>query len=432
MTYQQALAAIDSLKPGGMKMGLDRMRRILSLMGDPQKKLRVVHVAGTNGKGSTARMIQAMTTASGYRTGLYVSPTVTGVRDTMTVDGSPISEEDFAALTQALLSHDREMGDCGGLSEFELTTALALLWFAREKTDLCVIECGLGGRDDATNVFDAPLAAVLTPVGLDHQNLLGHTVEEIAENKCGILKSGCGVVTGPGQDPAALGVILETAAGLGLTVHMPNRTAAPMLEEKPGRLVFSFEGTPVTLHLTGEFQRDNALTALETLRVLESRGFGFERDRLVSGLAQVRMPCRQEILRLRPLLMLDGAHNSQGVGALRDTLLDLPEDQRTPLTMLIGMLADKDAAACGAMLAPLCARIICCTPENPRALAAEDLAALLRSGCPDVEAVPDVHNALDRALRKAEGGPLLIAGSFYVSSILRPRLTQLDGNPQKA
>lgn len=431
MTYSEAMKAIDALKPGGMKMGLARMRRILARLGNPQESLRVVHVAGTNGKGSTARMIQAMASASGVRTGLYTSPAVTGLRDTVTVDGQAIPEETFAALTEELLSHIPAMGDCGGLSEFELTTALSLLWFAREKTELCVVECGLGGRDDATNVFASPLAAVFTPISLDHQNWLGTTVEDIARNKCGILKPGCGVVTCPGQDPDALGVLLEEAAGLGLTVRMPNRAAAPFLEDGPDSMTFSWEGTPLTLHLTGVFQRDNALTALETLRVLEERGFRFSRDQVVEGLAWVRMPCRQEILRRSPLLMLDAAHNPQGVGALRDTLLDLPREDRTPLTMVMGMLADKDAAACAALLAPLCAHIVCCTPENPRALPAETLAALLRSGCPDVEAVPDISAALDRALQKAGGGPLLVAGSFYVSALLRPRLTALVNSRQK-
>ena len=425
MTYIQALEAIDALKPGGMKMGLARMRRILSLLGNPQDTLRVVHVAGTNGKGSTAKMIQAMASASGVCTGLYTSPAVTGIRDTMTVDGKPIPEETFARLTEELLSYAPEMGECGGLSEFELTTTLALLWFAREKTGLCIVECGLGGRDDATNVFTAPLAAVFTPISLDHQNFLGSTVEEIARNKCGILKRGCGVVASPGQTPEALGIILEEAAGLGLTVRMPNRAAAPLLEEGQGKLRFSWEGVPVDLTLTGAFQRDNALTALETLRLLEEKGIPFQRDRAVESLAQVRMPCRQEILCRSPLLMLDAAHNLQGIGALKDTLLGFRREDRMPLTMVMGMLADKDAAGCAALLAPLCAHIVCCTPANPRALPAAGLAELLRPGCPDVEAVEDMTAALDRALQKAAGGPLLIAGSFYVSSVLRPRLIKL-------
>lgn len=163
MTYIEARAYIDALKPGGMKFGLARMKRVLSLLGWPQDKLQVVHVAGTNGKGSTARMIQAMASAGGYKTGLFTSPPVIGLRRTISIDGIPIQRDDFAALVEEIAALAPAMGEVGSLSEFELLTTLAILWFAREGTDLCVIECGLGGRDDATNVFDRPLAVVLTP-----------------------------------------------------------------------------------------------------------------------------------------------------------------------------------------------------------------------------------------------------------------------------
>lgn len=430
MTYSEALTAIEALKPGGMKWGLARMERILALCGRPERRLRFVHVAGTNGKGSTARMIQCILTAAGYRTGLYASPAVTGIRDTITVDGEPIPEGDFAGLTACLLSHREEMGDAGGLSEFELTTALAFLYFARRHTDLCVVECGLGGLDDATNVIPPPLAAVLTPVSLDHTAILGGTVAAITEKKCGILKPPCAVVTSPAQDEEALGVILEQAAGLGLTVRLPSAAAAPLKEEALGRTAFSYDGMEITLPLTGGFQRDNALTAIETVRALAPAGFPVERTAIEAGLAAARMPCRQEVLSAppSPLVMLDGAHNPQGVEALADTLT---KQGVSGLTLVAGMLGDKDAPRCAALLAPFCRRAVCCTPDNPRALPAEQFAGYLREAAPSLPVMvkDNPTEALEAALADGAASDgkkgLLAAGSFYVASVLRPRLLEL-------
>ena len=431
MTYPEALRAIEALKPGGMKWGLARMQRILALCGSPERRLRCVHIAGTNGKGSTARMIQSILTAAGWRTGLYASPAVTGLRDTITMDGQPIPEAAFASLTAELLSHDGEMGQADRLSEFELTTALAFLYFARSRTDLCVIECGLGGRDDATNVLPPPLAAVLTPVSLDHTAVLGGTVAEIAENKCGILKPPCAVITSPAQDPEALAVLMEQAARRGLTVRIPARSGR-VLEETLGRTAFTYDGMVITLPLTGGFQRDNALTAIETVRALAPAGFSADGEAIRRGLAAAAMPCRQEALSLSPLVLLDGAHNPQGVAALAETLR---RHRLSGLTLVAGMLRDKDAARCAALLAPCCRRAICCTPPNPRALPAAQFAKLLHAAAPGlpVEAVDDPSAALDAALGdtagpgrvsapEAGGAGLLVAGSFYVAAALRPRL----------
>lgn len=422
MTYIEALAYIDSLKPGGMKMGLARMDRVLDLLGRPQDKLRVVHIAGTNGKGSTARMIQAMAEAGGSKTGLFTSPAVTGVRDTIRIGDEAIPEEAFAALTAELAALAPQMGEAGGLSEFELLTALAITWFAREETALAVIECGLGGRDDATNVFDHPLVCVLTPVSLDHTAMLGDSVEEIARVKCGILRPDCSVVSSPGQEEDALGVLLEEAAALGLTVHTPGTAAAPILEEAPDRLVFEWEGDPVTLSLTGAFQRDNALTALCVMRLLETKGIPFRRDEALAVLREVRMPCRQEVLRRRPLRMLDGAHNPHGIRALVQTLEAMPEAERTPLTLLCGMLRDKDVRTCVSLLAPLCAQVICCAPDNPRALSGEELAAVFRKAGVPAEAVDAPDAALAIARKRAGEGPLLVGGSFFLAGTIRQQL----------
>lgn len=420
MTYRDALHYLDSLKPGGMKFGLQRMERMLALCGHPELRLRFLHIAGTNGKGSVARMIQAILTAAGYRTGLYSSPAVTGVRDTITVDGEPISGRAFADLINRLRSLQSGMGGAGEASEFELTTALAFLYFSMRHTDICVAECGLGGRDDATNIIPPPLAAVITPVSLDHTAVLGDAVTGIAANKCGIIKKPCAVITSPGQDDDALAVILETAARLGLTVRIPSSAAAPVLSESLGGTVFEYDGMKISLPLTGGFQRDNALTAIEAIRAVERAGFPVTKEQIISGLQNAVMPCRQEVVRRTPLIMIDGAHNPQGVAALAATLKrhDVKE-----VTLITGMLADKDAEKCMELLAPFCRRAVCCTPENPRALPAGELAEILEKTAPGlpVETADSPADAL-KLTRSDPSSPLLVAGSFYIAAALRPLL----------
>ena len=301
------------------------------------------------------------------------------------------------------------MGEAGSLSEFECITAAALLYFARQHTDIVVLECGMGGRDDATNVLEAPLAAVLTPIALDHAAWLGGTVAEIAANKCGIFRPHCTVVTSPAQDEDALGVIFEQAAAAGLMVRIPNAAAAPVVRDELGAVAFTYGGETYTLPLTGAFQRDNALTALETIAVLREKGFVVDAAAQQAGLAE-------------PLILLDGAHNPHGIAALADTLTR--HLAGVPLTAVIGMLRDKDTAACAARLAPLCTHMVCCTPDNPRALAAEALAAQMTPFCTDVRTADTPEQALALARSLAGTQPLLIAGSFTVAAPLRRILSE--------
>lgn len=417
MTYTQACAFIDGRAPRGMEMGLTRMEALLHACGDPHVRLRAVHVAGTNGKGSTARMIQAAASEAGYRTGLFASPAVLGRRSAITIDGDAIGKDAYAAGVDVLRRAETAAGVAA--TSFELETALAFWYFDRAGCDLCVVECGLGGRDDATNVLPPPLAAVLTPVALDHMALLGPTVEEIAANKCAIVKAPCTAVCSPAQDPAALGVLLEAAARAGVPVCVPNAAAAPVRLADWGRLCFAYDGMELVLPLTGMFQRDNALTAIETLRALEGQGYRVPPEAVRAGLSNAAMPCRQEVLCREPLVILDGAHNPQGVAALTESMRTFSPG--TPWTLLIGMLRDKQADACAALLAPLCARVVCCTPPNARALPAAALAAAFPPGTA-AQAVPDPAAALAAAQELAGDGPLLIAGSLYLCAVLRPLL----------
>lgn len=421
MTCSECEAYLASLRVRGIQAGLERMERAMTLAGNPQRRLRVVHVAGTNGKGAVSRMVQAMATAAGYRTGLYTSPAVTGLRDTITIDGVPIAEERLAAAVTAWRARQEQMGACGLLSEFELVTSLVLEYFAEEAVDLCVLECGMGGREDATNICPPPLAAVLTPIDRDHTRFLGDSVEAITQQKCGILKAPCAVVTSPSQSPEALAVIYEQAAQQGLTVHQPLSGAATDVRQSWGEVTFTYADEVYTVPMGGRFQVDNALTALKTVEVLRTQGIVVETAACKQGLAEATLPGREEVVCRSPRIVLDGAHNPHGVAALAQTLRAVSNEG--PVTVLYGMLRDKDTAACAAMLAPLAKAVVCCTPPIERGLEAAQLAAQFRAaGAEKVQVCPDPAAALQQAQALAGEGTLLIGGSFYTVAAIRPLL----------
>ena len=419
MTFEQAKNCIAGRKPLGMSFELYRVERALTLLGHPEQALRVIHIAGTNGKGSTTAMIAAMFTAAGYRTGRYTSPAPADLRDTITIDAAPIPEDVFAALTEEIEGLTPQMQDVGPLTEFEFVTVLTFLWFAREHTDLCVVECGLGGDTDATNVFDAPLATVFTPISLDHTNLLGTTVADIARRKIGIMKPKAAVISAPDQSEEALGVLYERAAALGLTVRMRHPGAATVIEQKPNRLTFEVDDKVYALSVNGAFQIGNALTALETVDAVAAQGFPVSDEAKRAGLLTVRLPCRQEWIPSNPPILLDGAHNPQGVAALAESIPHLCGG-RTPV-LLTGMLRDKDVAAVAGILRPLVQAVFCCTPDNPRALAAEDLAAVYRPLEAAVIDPPEAAFDAAWAQARTHGCPLIVGGSFYVSGALRAK-----------
>ena len=346
MTFGGAMKYLRRLeKQSGICPGTSRVRKLLHLLGDPQRRLKVVHVAGTNGKGSTARMIQAMLTAGGYCTGLFSSPAVTGICDTVTVDGKPIFKRDFVRYIKRIRKVQKQMEQPA--SSFEVLTALALCCFADQHTDICVIECGMGGAKDATNVFRQPLCGVITPIASDHTAFLGDTLQRITQQKAGILKGSCAVVTAAEQPDEVMETLYRIAADKGLTVHMP----APA-KTQDGYLCFGNER--YALQLTGQVQLQNACTALLVMQQLQEKGFPVDGQTKKRALEGLQMPCRQEVLRREPLLLLDGAHNPHNMQALVQTMQQL---DAAPYTLVIGMLADKDTAQCCRMLAPLADKI---------------------------------------------------------------------------
>ena len=423
MTYQEAVSYIHARKRFNGPPTLDRMRRLMALLGDPQERLRIVHIAGTNGKGSTAVMTAAILSAAGLRTGLTVSPFITDFCERIQIDGAPIAHE---ALAREMTRIAPLAEQVGGMTEFELITAAAYSYFADSGCSAVVAEVGLGGRFDATNVISRPLVSVITRIGLDHTDVLGSTPGEIAFEKCGIIKPGVPVVTCGKQDPDALAVIMEECAKRGCTLISGNPGAVREVQSGLDGTDFIYQGMRLHLPLIGNHQITNAVTAItaagQALPALLGR-LPDERT-IAKALAGVHVPARFEIVQRNPLVIIDGAHNSQAAGALADALTLLGDQ---PVTGVIGVLADKDSTGLLRALAPRLARVLCVTPESPRALGAHELAVRADAVGLRASAAHSIDEALElaQAVASAQGGAIVVCGSLLFASQVRARFADV-------
>jgi len=467
-TYEEAREHIHSLYRFGSRLGLGRVRRLLAELGDPHLGLRVIHVAGTNGKGSVAAMTASVLQAAGYRTGLYISPYLSDFRERISIDGRPISPEETAQLVFDFVKPAAERVEGAGealaggpppdpITEFEFVTALGFLHFARGQVDFLVGEVGLGGRFDATNVIDRPLLAVITSIGLDHTDRLGSTVEAIAAEKAGIIKRSAPVVSAPQSEAGALEVIRAAARRRDCPFYLAGRDSRLAVEAVSLRgqtVSFAGPGFPrpeagLHLPLLGRHQVDNAVTALTALGVLRERDLAPALDgrALGDGLARTSWPGRFEVFGDRPPIVIDGAHNPPGARALASTLREYLSGRR--IFLVLGILGDKDVDQFLSLVLPPAlpevAGVFACRPDNPRAMTAERLAELVaehvarwapsgppscpRPGVPlPVTAVPDVGTALRLAL--AAAGPddaVCVAGSLYQVGAARQAAKDLVG-----
>lgn len=429
MTCEEALAYIHSHKRLASTLTLDRMRRLMVLLGNPHKRLRTVHIAGTNGKGSTAAMTAAALTAAGYRTGLMISPFVVEFRERMQIGGVYISPQALAEEVERIRPLAEQIE---GMNEFELVTAIGFDWFAREGCEILVAEVGLGGRFDATNVIEDPLVCVVTQIGLDHTELLGDTTAKIAFEKAGIIKPGAHVVTCPEQDLDALSVLLERCMEEGAVLEQPNLNGAEVLRMDLDGTDLRYQGTALHLPLLGRHQVGNALTAFTVCQWLSAHGYERlgQKENLERGFASVSFPGRMELFGRSPVVLVDGAHNESGAQALARGLSLL---EGRPVTAVMGMLADKDSGGALEALLPHFSRVFCVTPDSPRALSAQALADAVNGfHGPTAENTPfgmscdAVEEGLSKALSIAgrESGAVVVCGSLYLASEARRVLLQ--------
>lgn len=415
MSYQEALNYIHAVSWKGSVPGLSRITELLDRMGRPQDGLKYVHIVGTNGKGSTAAMLSSVLTRAGYRTGLFISPYVIDFRERMQINNEMIPQTALTEVTEYVRSFAETMADLP--TEFELITAIALCWFAREKCDIVILEAGMGGEFDATNVIPAPEAAVFTNIGLDHTEYLGNTVEAIAATKAGILKPGCHAVLYPNL-PSVEQVIRDRCQTLQIPLTVADPDALrPLSHDLDGQRL-QWGGLTLELPLLGEHQRYNTAVVLAVLEVLRRRGWQVTDEEIQAGIREVRWPGRFEVLGREPLFVLDGGHNPQCMQALLQTAEEYLRGR--PLTVITGVLADKDYGDMYDRTAVLADRFFTVTPDNPRALPGEDLARWLsRYGKPAVPCQSPEEAICAALAATPKNGAILAYGSLYLASELR-------------
>jgi len=426
MDYQQAWTFLDNLQFFKIKLGLDAMENFLGRVDNPQRRLRCVHIGGTNGKGSVGATLLSILTEAGYKVGLYTSPHLSSVRERFRIGNNFISEGDFAEL--ATVIHE-ELGE-DQITYFEFTTTLALLWFSRQKVDLAIMEVGMGGRLDATNVI-TPLVSVITNVSMDHEQYLGNTLTEVAGEKAGIIKAGIPVVSGVAND-ASREVVASQCQKLNSPLYLLDRDfsgvrsqdntswcyTSPEQQQQPG----------LPLAMKGGYQVTNASLVLTTIKLLQPHGFQVTEQQVKTGLANTRWPGRLEefwlvdkqVYSQNPATpsarhyLLDGAHNPAGVEALCLALEN--EFSYTNLILVWGAMSDKDITTTLASIAPLADHILFTRPESERSAMPDDLLGCLPTELHNkAQSVKNVEKALQLAREMAtENDIICIAGSLYL------------------
>lgn len=421
MNYEQAINYIHSLNRFGIHPGLERIEELCRAVGNPQDKLKLVHVAGTNGKGSTSTMIAGALTACGRKTGLFTSPYVSEFLERIQIDGKPCDRELFAQCVTQLEPIVAEMATRDMQpTEFEVITAAAFMVFEKAECDVCVLEVGLGGRLDSTNVIKNPLVSVIASISLDHTAILGETVEEIAKEKCGIIKPDGKTVCYPWQEKEAFEVINDTCEKMNNTLYIPNVRGIIAAENRIDGVSFAYNGTDYKLSMSGEYQVYNAVTAIEACRVL-----GLDEASIKQGVEAARVPARMEVIASFPLVLLDGGHNEDGGKAVAESLKSMLGGKR--ILAVIGMMADKNVESYLEKVAPLCTFVAATTvADNPRAMSADELEQKAKKYCCNTISFDSAAEAIEYAKNNIDDYDcLLVCGSLYLAGEVRSKLKNI-------
>ncbi len=416
MDYKEAMQYISGTSWFGAEPSLERISELLEGLGRPQDSLRFVHIAGTNGKGSCAAMTASVMKAAGYKAGLFTSPYISRFNERMQINGKQIGDDVITAIVEEVKPLAENMAVHP--TQFEMMTACAMLWFAREKCDIAVLETGLGGRFDATNVISCPEVAVIMNIGLDHTGILGSTVEQIAFEKAGIIKPGCDCVLYQQPDNIT-DVIAAACRERGARLHKADFSRIAREFDSIDGQVFTYKDNAYAIPLLGENQLRNAATVIEAVEVLRGRGWKIDQSDLEHGLYSVSWPARFEIISDDPFFVVDGGHNPQCAVSVAENLLRyFPDSRRIILT---GVMRDKDTQGIFRALDPVADEYICVTASgSPRALPAEELAELLKDSGKKITVCPDIKDGVAAALDAAGGDGMICAtGSLYIAGPVR-------------
>ncbi len=411
MTYDEAISYIHSVSNFFCKPGLERIRELCHGLGDPQNALKFIHVGGTNGKGSVCSMLNSVLIEAGYKVGLYTSPYVLKFNERMRINGENISDATLSKLTEKVKAIADKMED--NPTEFELITAVAFEYFKEEKCDVVILEVGMGGRLDATNIIDNPPLSIITGIALDHTAFLGDTLEKIAEEKSGIIKPDSMVLFG-GADDISEAVIAENARKKQSVLYKTDYSELKITSFDLNGTTFDYKKRKeIKISLLGSYQPKNAAIVIDAIDLISNSGISVSEEQLRAGLIKATWHARFEIIGRDPLIIFDGAHNPQGISAAVDSIKSYFGDKK--VVVVSGVLRDKDYVAIAESLSQVSSNAFTITPENPRALSAEKYAFILEQK--GISALPciSIDEALENASRKAKqrDTALLCLGSLY-------------------
>jgi len=420
MDYDEAIEYIHGTLKFGSKLGLHNIGVLLKLMGDPQKKMKFVHVAGTNGKGSTTAFISSILMEAGYRTGIYTSPYLQRFTERIRIGNEEIGRDELAEITAFVKANIEKMLAMGENhpTEFELVTAIAFEYYCRKGCDVAVLEVGLGGRFDSTNIIGVPEVAVITTISYDHTDRLGKTLPEIAFEKAGIIKPGGDVVI-YGQSSEVEQVFEKACSERCACLHRTDFSSLALHEFGMEGQTFSFGGYEnLRIGLLGGHQIRNAAVAVKAAEILKRKGYHITEDILRRGLLKSKWPGRLEILSRDPLLIVDGAHNPEGAAVLRKALDEYFPGR--PVTFIMGVLTDKDFMSMMEIMLPGCKKLIAVTTDSPRALPADELAKAASNYCNNVQTSDTIERAISMCMESASAEDVICAfGSLYYIGAVR-------------
>ena len=412
MDVDEAIAYVNHYSWSKSRPGLSRTVELLEKMGNPQKRVKFIHVAGSNGKGSTCAMLESILRTAGYKTGFYLSPYIEEFLETFQINGRNIDKQQFCEITKKVRDIAESMDDHP--SQFEIKTAIAMQCFADNKCDVVILETGMGGEFDSTNVIDAPVAAVFTNIGLEHTEFLGDTIEKIALTKAGIIKSGSSVISYDNK-PEVLNILKNRAGERGCAFYAAKKSDITSVSHNLDGQRFIRNNIEYTIPLLGAHQLSNAAVVLRVIDVLIEKGYKISQSDISEGLKNVKWPARFEIISKKPMFIIDGGHNLQCAEALSGLIKEYFKD--TKFTFITGILEDKDYESMLEAVSEYADEFICVTPDSPRALSAERLSKTAASLGYRASAYKNTKDAIAAALKKKLG--IIAFGSLYMAGDVR-------------
>ncbi len=424
LNYEDFLIKINGLNKYGMKPGLSRIKKLLKMMDNPEKKLKFIHVAGTNGKGSVCNMLANVLIECGYKTGLYTSPSISDFRERIKINGCMISKKDFLNLSDSIFKFSNYFQN-DNFTEFEFTTALAFQYFYKNNCDIVILETGMGGKFDATNVIEAPICSVITGISIDHTNFLGENILQIAKEKLGIVKENSNLVMGDSQEDGVYSLAKKICDKMSTDFLIADDKSIKDFKSLGfNKSVFKYENLPVELGLLGKHQRHNVAVVFSVLRIIKNY-FEIPKEKIFSALKKTKVPCRLEILKSNPLIILDASHNVESIKALAQFIESNLKNRN--ITAISSMFRDKDIEGCFKVIGKYFNSIVAVRSKNPRAANEKELENIIKKYNKNTNSYENLKDGLKYAFSKLNSKDVLIVfGTFSIMDESRKIILSID------